>query len=45
MELDNNSVNVLLRAYQEELARLSNELVILRAEIMLLKSKNEEEQN
>ena len=45
MELDNNSVNVLLRAYQEELARLSNELVILRAEIMLRKSKNEEEQN
>ncbi|MBP3930063.1 MAG: hypothetical protein J6D47_10930 [Peptostreptococcaceae bacterium] len=45
MELDNNSVNVLLRAYQEELARLSNELVILRAEIMLMKSKNEEEQN
>lgn len=43
MELDNNSVNVLLRAYQEELARLSNELVILRAEIMLMKSKNEEE--
>ena len=45
MELDNNGVNILLRAYQEELAKLSNEIVILKAEIMLMGSKNEEDKN
>lgn len=43
MEVD-NSMNILLRAYQEEIARLSNEVIMLKAEIMLMQSKETEEQ-
>lgn len=43
MEMD-NSMNILLRAYQEEIARLSNEVIMLKAEIMLMQSKETEEQ-
>lgn len=35
MEMD-NSVHILLGAYQEELARLSNEVIMLKSEIMLI---------
>ena len=43
MEMD-NSIHILLRAYQEEIARLSNEVIMLKAEIMLMQSKETEEQ-
>ena len=43
MEMD-NGVNILLRVYQDEVARLSNELIVLKAEIMLMQNKGKEEE-
>lgn len=42
MEMD-NSIHILLGAYQDEIARLSNDIIMLKAQIILLQGKEDKE--